>query len=87
MAADPEAYLEWTARWLEAAMATAGAGRPALLLWPSSASANHVMLHLMSRAACSWQFHDLIIWDRVVGYNERRDSFTHPLRDDPGAAA
>jgi site-specific DNA-methyltransferase (adenine-specific) len=26
--------------------------------------------------ACSWGFHDLIIWDRVVGYNERRDSFT-----------
>ena len=36
----------------------------------------HTFLHLMSRLAQQHQFHDLIIWDRAVGYDERRDSFT-----------
>ena len=36
----------------------------------------HVFLHLMSQACQTFKFHDLIIWDRAVGYNERRDSFT-----------
>jgi len=36
----------------------------------------HTFLHLMSRLTQQHQFHDLIIWDRAVGYNERRDSFT-----------
>jgi site-specific DNA-methyltransferase (adenine-specific) len=30
----------------------------------------------MSRLTQQHQFHDLIIWDRAVGYDERRDSFT-----------
>jgi DNA modification methylase len=34
------------------------------------------MLHLMSNAVRNYAFHDLIIWDRTVGYNERSDSFT-----------
>jgi site-specific DNA-methyltransferase (adenine-specific) len=36
----------------------------------------HGFIHLMSDLCRLHQFHDLIIWDRVVGYNERRDSFT-----------
>lgn len=36
----------------------------------------HTFLHLMSRLAQQHPFHDLIIWDRAVGYDERRDSFT-----------
>jgi len=36
----------------------------------------HTFLHLMSEATRRWQFHDLVTWDRVVGYNVRRDSFT-----------
>jgi DNA modification methylase len=36
----------------------------------------HTFLHLMSRLSLQHQFHDLIIWDRAVGYDERRDSFT-----------
>ncbi len=36
----------------------------------------HVFLHLMSKASSTYQFHDLVIWDRVVGYNDRRDSWT-----------
>ena len=36
----------------------------------------HVFIHLMSELCKVFQFHDLVIWDRAVGYNERRDSFT-----------
>jgi len=36
----------------------------------------HVFIHLMSTLCKRFQYHDLIIWDRAVGYNERRDSFT-----------
>ena len=36
----------------------------------------HTFLHLMSQLTHRHQFHDLIIWDRAVGYDERRDSFT-----------
>ena len=36
----------------------------------------HGFIHLMSRLCRRFQFHDLLIWDRVVGYNERHDSFT-----------
>ncbi|MCW0218458.1 MAG: site-specific DNA-methyltransferase, partial [Prosthecobacter sp.] len=36
----------------------------------------HTFLHLMSRLSLEHKFHDLIIWDRAVGYNERRDSLT-----------
>jgi site-specific DNA-methyltransferase (adenine-specific) len=36
----------------------------------------HVFIHLLSRLCSAFQFHDLLIWDRAVGYNERRDSFT-----------
>jgi site-specific DNA-methyltransferase (adenine-specific) len=36
----------------------------------------HTFLHLMSRLSLQHPFHDLIIWDRAVGYDERRDSFT-----------
>lgn len=36
----------------------------------------HTFLHLMSRLSQQHTFHDLIIWDRAVGYDERRDSFT-----------
>ena len=35
-----------------------------------------VWLQLMALACREWEYHDLIIWDRAVGYNERRDSFT-----------
>ena len=36
----------------------------------------HGFIHLMARLCEKFQFHDLLIWDRVVGYNDRRDSFT-----------
>ena len=36
----------------------------------------HVFVQLMAVLTRQHQFHDLLIWDRAVGYNERRDSFT-----------
>ncbi len=36
----------------------------------------HAWLHACSRTARQLQFHDMLIWDRAVGYNERYDSFT-----------
>jgi len=70
-----EEYLEWTQRWMLAAMrATLPGGL--LFCFGQVGKREHVMLHLMSQAAQSWHFHDLIIWDRAVGYNDRRDSFT-----------
>ncbi len=35
----------------------------------------HFWLHLMSAATREFGFHDLLVWDRVVDYNTRRDSF------------
>ncbi len=36
----------------------------------------HIWLHFCSMVTKELQFHDMIIWDRAVGYNERYDSFT-----------
>lgn len=36
----------------------------------------HAFLQVMSELTRLHTFHDLIIWDRAVGYNERRDSLT-----------
>ena len=36
----------------------------------------HVWLHSCSRLTQKMQFHDMIVWDRAVGYNDRQDSFT-----------
>lgn len=36
----------------------------------------HLWLHVCSMATRKMQFHDMLIWDRAVGYNERYDSFT-----------
>jgi site-specific DNA-methyltransferase (adenine-specific) len=67
-------YLTWTMQWIEAAMRVLVPGG-LLYCFGQVGKREHVMLHLMSQAARQWQFHDLIIWDRVVGY-DRRDSFT-----------
>jgi site-specific DNA-methyltransferase (adenine-specific) len=86
---DEQAYLAWTAQWMQAAMRHLQPGG-LLYCFGQLGKREHVMLHLMSQAASNfatasprqdvadvrWSFHDLIIWDRVVGYNERRDSFT-----------
>lgn len=72
---DENEYLDWTLKWMTAAMRLLLPGG-LLYCFGQLGKREHVMLHLMSQAAQQWCFHDLIIWDRVVGYNERRDSFT-----------
>ena len=68
-------YLEWTMKWLSECMRILR--RDGLLYcFGQLGKREHVMVHLMSEATKRWQFHDLIIWDRAVGYNERSDSFT-----------
>lgn len=70
-----EAYLAWALHWARECMR---------LLKPDGlffcfgqlGKREHVFIHLMSRLCNEFQFHDLVIWDRAVGYNERRDSFT-----------
>lgn len=72
---DGEEFLAWNLRWLRAAMRVL---RPDGLLYcfGQPGKREHRFLHLVSAACREFIFHDLVIWDRVVGYNERRDSFT-----------
>lgn len=67
-------YLAWTKRWLQSAMRVLVPGG-LLYCFGQVGKREHVMLHLMSQATIEYSFHDLIIWDRVVGYNNRADSF------------
>jgi site-specific DNA-methyltransferase (adenine-specific) len=68
-------YLDWTFTWMQAAMRVLVPGG-LLYCFGQLGKREHAMLHLMSQATRQWQFHDLVIWDRAVGYNERRDSWT-----------
>ncbi|MCX7713177.1 MAG: site-specific DNA-methyltransferase [Chthoniobacterales bacterium] len=68
-------YLQWTLSWLNQAM-RALRSDGLLFLFGQIGKREHGFLHVLSAATQLWKFHDLIIWDRVVGYNERRDSLT-----------
>lgn len=68
-------YLAWTARWIGACMQVLVPGG-LLYCFGQVGKREHAMLHLMSQAAHMWCFHDLVIWDRAVGYPERCDSWT-----------
>ncbi|WP_324726087.1 site-specific DNA-methyltransferase [Actomonas aquatica] len=70
-----DAYLEWTEEWFRAALRTL---RPdgLFFVFGQLGQREHRWIHvcsLLCRLAC---FHDMLIWDRVVGYNDRGDSFT-----------
>lgn len=71
----PEDYLTWCDAWVGQAMRVL---RPDGLcfLFGQLGKREHTFLHFMSRLTQRHPFHDLLIWDRAVGYNERRDSFT-----------
>jgi len=68
-------YLQWSAHWLRAAMRVLHPGG-LLYCFGQTGKREHVFLHLMAQATREYSFHDLIVWDRCVGYNVRRDSFT-----------
>ncbi|MCF7676053.1 MAG: site-specific DNA-methyltransferase [Akkermansiaceae bacterium] len=71
----PDDYLDWTLQWVRECKRLL---RPDGLLhiFGQLGKREHVWLHLCSMLAREMQFHDMIIWDRAVGYNERSDSFT-----------
>ena len=71
----PEDYVEWTVCWVrECRRVLREDGL--LFIFGQLGKREHVWLHVCSRLAQEMQFHDMIVWDRVVGYNQRRDSFT-----------
>lgn len=71
----PEAYLAWCEKWVRESMRVLR-DDGLCFIFGQLGKREHIFLHLMSRLTLQHQFHDLIIWDRAVGYNERRDSFT-----------
>ena len=71
---DEAAYLDWSMTWLREAMRVLVPGG-LCYVFGQVGKREHVWLHLMSAATREFGFHDLLVWDRVVGYNTRRDSF------------
>lgn len=68
-------YLDWTMQWAKECkriLQTDGL----FYIFGQLGKREHVWLHSCSLLTKELQFHDMIIWDRVVGYNERYDSFT-----------
>jgi DNA modification methylase len=68
-------YLAWCEEWVSECM-RALRDDGLCFIFGQPGKREHVFLHLMSELCRRHRFHDLLIWDRVVGYNERRDSFT-----------
>ncbi len=68
-------YLAWCEAWVRESMRVLRDDGLSFI-FGQLGKREHTFLHLMSRLTQQHQFHDLIIWDRAVGYNERRDSFT-----------
>lgn len=73
--ADTAKYLDWNKAWVAEAMRVLREDGLAFI-FGQLGKREHMFIHLMSELSKAHQFHDLIIWDRAVGYNERRDSFT-----------
>ncbi len=69
------AYLDWCQKWVAECLRILR-DDGLCFIFGQLGKREHAFLHLMSRLTLQHQFHDLIIWDRAVGYNERRDSFT-----------
>lgn len=68
-------YLDWTMQWARECkriLRTDGL----FYIFGQLGKREHVWLHSCSLLTKELQFHDMIIWDRAVGYNERYDSFT-----------
>lgn len=72
---DTDAYLAWCLRWTAECLRVLR-DDGLCFIFGQPGKREHVFLHLMSALCREHQFHDLVVWDRVVGYNERRDSFT-----------
>ena len=73
--ADEVAYIAWCEDWVKEAMRVVRSDG-LLFCFGQLGKREKVFLQVMASLTRHYQFHDLLIWDRVVGYNERRDSFT-----------
>ncbi len=71
----PEAYLAWCAGWVKEGLRVLK-DDGLFFIFGQPGKREHTFIHLMSQLCRIGQFHDLVIWDRAVGANERRDSFT-----------
>lgn len=72
---DSDAYLSWSLSWVRLCMSHL-ADDGLLFIFGQIGKREHVFLHLCSALCREFQFHDLLVWDRVVGYSGRSDSFT-----------
>ncbi|MDQ3373305.1 MAG: site-specific DNA-methyltransferase [Acidobacteriota bacterium] len=70
-----ENYLDWTEDWIERS-AKLLKDDGLFFIFGQLGKREHLWLHVCSMATHKLQFHDMLIWDRAVGYNERYDSFT-----------
>ncbi len=68
-------YLTWCEAWVSETMRVLREDG-LCFIFGQLGKREHTFLHLMSRLTQQQTFHDLVIWDRAVGYDERRDSFT-----------
>ena len=68
-------YLHWTLEWVRQCKRVLKQDG-LLYIFGQLGKREHVWLHTCSMLAKEMQFHDMVIWDRAVGYNERYDSFT-----------
>lgn len=70
-----QAYLDFMAQWVQQCKMILRADG-LLYIFGQLGKREHVWLHTCALLTKQMQFHDMLIWDRAVGYNERHDSFT-----------
>lgn len=68
-------YMEWTLEWVRICKRILR-NDGLFFVFGQLGKREHIWLHICSALAKEMQFHDMIVWDRAVGYNERYDSFT-----------
>ncbi|MEM0964695.1 MAG: site-specific DNA-methyltransferase [Verrucomicrobiota bacterium] len=73
--ASQEEYLTWIIGWVEKAFNHLSEDG-IFYIFGQPGKREHIFLSVCAELSQRFAFHDLIVWDRAVGYNERRDSFT-----------
>lgn len=71
----PEDYLVWMKKWAVACHSKLR-DDGLLYIFGQLGKREHTWIHACSMLCRALAFHDMIVWDRAVGYNERSDSFT-----------